>query len=73
MRIVSFLPSVTELIYELGADDDLFGVTHECTYPPDAKSKHRIINSVFDPEKMTSAEIDKKVSKLALPNNSSPK
>jgi len=57
-RIVSFLPSATELLYELGAQDLLYGVTHECLYPEDAKNKPRIINSVFDPEKMTSKEID---------------
>ena len=32
-RIVSFLPSATELIFELGYQDKLFGVTHECLYP----------------------------------------
>ena len=32
-RIVSFLPSATELLYEFGVDDKLFGVTHECKYP----------------------------------------
>ena len=32
-RIISFLPSATELIYELGAQEKLFGVTHECNYP----------------------------------------
>ena len=35
-RIVSFLPSATELLYEFGAQDNLYGVTHECKYPPDA-------------------------------------
>lgn len=58
-RIVSFLPSGTELLYELGADQMLYGVTHECLYPEDAKRKPRIINSVFDSEKMSSQEIDK--------------
>ncbi len=48
-RIISFLPSATELIYELGAQDNLFGVTHECLYPNNAKTKPRIISSVFDP------------------------
>src|SRR3990167_6525493 len=38
-RIVSFLPSATELLYELGVKDRIFGVTHECLYPEDAKSK----------------------------------
>ena len=57
-RIVSFLPSATELLYELGAQDRLYGVTHECLYPEDAKTKPRVISSVFDPEEMTSKEID---------------
>ena len=57
-RIVSFLPSATELLYELGAQDMLYGVTHECTHPEAARDKPRIINSVFDPEKMSSREID---------------
>lgn len=64
-RIVSFLPSATELVYELGAEESLVGVTHECLYPQHAKTKLRIINSVFDPEKMTSKQIDDKVSELA--------
>jgi len=60
-RIVSFLPSATELIYELGAKDRLHGVTHECEYPIDAKNKPRVIESVFDPENMSSKEIDDKI------------
>jgi len=38
-RIVSFLPSATELLYEFGVQDNLYGVTHECKYPSDANSK----------------------------------
>jgi len=64
-RIVSFLPSATELIYELGAGDSLVGVTHECLYPEQAKEKPRIIDAVFDPEKMSSRQIDEKISELA--------
>ena len=60
-RIVSFLPSATELIYELGVEDRLHGVTHECEYPIDAKNKPRVIESVFDPENMSSKEIDDKI------------
>jgi iron complex transport system substrate-binding protein len=63
-RIVSFLPSATELLYELDAGDHLVGVTHECLYPEQAKTKPRVINSVFDPEKMTSRQIDQKISAL---------
>lgn len=63
-RIVSFFPSATELLYELGVGDRLFGVTHECSYPEDAKSKPRIIRSVFDPSSMSSIQIDNKIREL---------
>jgi iron complex transport system substrate-binding protein len=63
-RIVSFFPSATELLYELGVGDKIFGVTHECLYPENAKSKPRIISSVFDPNSMTSKEIDDKIVQL---------
>ena len=63
-RIVTFLPSATELIYNLGADDKLFGVTHECNYPIDAKTKPRVISSVFDPALMSSKQIDDKLCQL---------
>jgi len=64
-RIVSFLPSATELIYELGAQERLFGVTHECNYPSDASNKPRVIESIFEPEKMSSQEIDDKICELS--------
>ncbi|HET6457553.1 MAG TPA: cobalamin-binding protein [Nitrosopumilaceae archaeon] len=60
-RIVSFLPSATEILYELGVGDQIVGVTHECNYPEQAKSKPRVIHSSFDPNTMTSQEIDNKV------------
>jgi iron complex transport system substrate-binding protein len=63
-RIVSFFPSATELLYELGVGNKVFGVTHECLYPEDAKSKPRIISSVFDPNTMSSREIDDKITEL---------
>ena len=63
-RIVTFLPSATELIYNLGADERLFGVTHECNYPLDAKTKPRVISSVFDPALMSSKQIDDKICQL---------
>ena len=37
--IVSFLPSATEILYEIGAGSRIIGVTHECNYPEEAKSK----------------------------------
>jgi iron complex transport system substrate-binding protein len=39
VRIVSLLPSATELVYALGLGDDLSGVTFECDYPAEARTK----------------------------------
>lgn len=64
MHIVSFLPSATEMLYELGAGDQVLAVTHECNYPVEAKTKPKVIHSSFDPQKMSSQEIDNKVSEL---------
>lgn len=63
-RIVSFLPSATELIYELGAENMLYGVTHECKYPENAKTKPRVISSIIDSDKLSSKEIDKKTCQI---------
>ena len=63
-RIVSFLPSATELIYELGAQNQLFGVTHECKFPKDATLKPHVIKSIFEPKKMSSKQIDDRVNDL---------
>jgi iron complex transport system substrate-binding protein len=63
-RIVSFLPSATEILYELGVGDQVLAVTHECNYPTNVKTKPRVIHASFDPEKMSSQEIDNKVIEL---------
>lgn len=57
-RIVSFLPSATELLYEFDVEDKLFGVTHECNYPEDAKLKPQVISSVINSDKLSSNEIN---------------
>jgi iron complex transport system substrate-binding protein len=63
-RIVSFLPSSTEILYEIGAGSQIVGVTHECKYPDDAKRKLQVINSSFDANKMSSDQIDQKIIEL---------
>ena len=63
-RIVSFLPSATELIYAMGNEDLLQGVTHECKYPKEAHSKPQVISSVIDSEKLSSIQINNETSKL---------
>ena len=52
-RIVSFLPSATELLYEFGVDDKLYGVTHECKYPDSAKLKPQVISSVINNDELS--------------------
>lgn len=62
MKICSFLPTATTMIYSLGLQDSLVGVTHECDFPAAAKHKPVALRCRFDPGKYTSAEIDKLVS-----------
>lgn len=62
MRICSFLPSATEIVYELGLQDQLFGVTHECDYPAEAPDKPHVVRSVFEGSQPTSAEISRVIS-----------
>jgi iron complex transport system substrate-binding protein len=59
MRICSFLPSATEMVYDLGLKDSLFGVTHECDYPPEARNKPHVVHSVFEGLEPTSGEISR--------------
>jgi len=68
-RIVSFLPSATEIIYLLGSQDILLGVTHQCNYPHEAKNKPQVIKSVFNSESMTSLQIEEKIQELSRLQN----
>ena len=63
-KVVSFLPSATEILYELRVSSQIIGVTHECNYPKEAKLKPRVINSAFDASTMSSKEIDDKIVEL---------
>lgn len=62
MRIVSFLPSATEVAFALGLGDDVVGVSHECDYPPEAKTRPAVVHCAIPLEEMTPAEIDSAVS-----------
>jgi iron complex transport system substrate-binding protein len=57
VRIVSLLPSTTEILFAIGAGDDVVGVTFECDYPPEARER-RIVSTSAMPEGLTPAEID---------------
>jgi iron complex transport system substrate-binding protein len=58
MRLVSLLPSATEIVYALGLGDDLVGVTFECDEPPDARRDKTVVVGGRDTRGMTPAEID---------------
>src|SRR4051794_18009322 len=57
MRIVSLLPSTTEILFAIGAGADVVGVTFECDYPPEARTR-RIVSTSALPEGLAPAEID---------------
>lgn len=63
MRVCSFTPSATEIIYSLGLQDSLQGVTYDCDYPTEAKSKPIVVLSSLNSGHETSQEIDAKVRK----------
>ena len=63
MKIVSLLPSSTEIAFALGLENEIVGVSHECDYPEKAKSKQVMTKSKIDPFKR-SDEIDKDVMQI---------
>ena len=60
MRIVSLLPSATEILFALGLDREIVGVSHECNFPPQARTKPVVIHSRL-PDGAAPAEIDRLV------------
>jgi iron complex transport system substrate-binding protein len=57
VRIVSLLPSATEILFELGLGPDVAGVTFECDFPPEARSRQIVSNTAL-PEGLSPAQID---------------
>jgi iron complex transport system substrate-binding protein len=57
MRIVSLLPSATEILFALGLGESVVGVTFECDHPVDARSR-RIVSTSALPEGLSPGEID---------------
>lgn len=57
MRVISLLPSTTEILFGLGAGEDVVGVTFECDYPVEARTR-RVVSTSAMPEGLTPAEID---------------
>jgi iron complex transport system substrate-binding protein len=61
VRLVSLLPSATEIVYALGLGDDLVGVTFECDEPPAARAEKQVVVGGRDTSGMTPADIDRYV------------
>jgi iron complex transport system substrate-binding protein len=60
MRIASLVPSATEMLFALGLGDNVVAVTHECDFPPQARSLPHLTRTVL-PEGLSAGEIDSAV------------
>ncbi len=69
MRIVSLVPSATEMLYALGLGPELVAVTHECDYPADARTLPKVTRDVL-PTGLNAAEIDAAVKERTLAGES---
>ena len=61
VRIVSLLPSTTEIVFELGLGESLLGVTFECNFPAEARVDREIVVGGLDTKHLSAAEIDAQV------------
>jgi iron complex transport system substrate-binding protein len=62
-RIVTLLPSATEIVCALGFQDQLVGRSHECDYPPEVRRLPVLTNPKFNPEG-SSAEVNERVKRI---------
>jgi iron complex transport system substrate-binding protein len=69
MRIVSLVPSATEMLFALGLGEDVVGVTHECDYPAKAQDLPKVTCDVL-PAGLSAAEIDAAVKERTLAGES---
>ena len=69
MRIISLVPSATEMLFALGLGPDLIAVTHECDYPPAARELARVTRDLLPPG-LTSVQIDAAVKERTLAGES---
>src|ERR1700730_15283929 len=60
MKICSLLPSATEILFALGLGDQVAGVSHECDFPPEARTKPVLIVSRISHSE-SAAAIDRQV------------
>lgn len=70
MRIVSLLPSATDMIAGLGLLDRLVGISDDCNWPPEVREKPLVARTRVDVSLLSSAEIDALVSASASESHS---
>jgi iron complex transport system substrate-binding protein len=63
MRIVSLLPSATELLFAIGAGDEVVGVTHECDHPAAARALPAVTANLLDHQRQPPATIDRHITR----------
>ncbi|MGA2013483.1 MAG: cobalamin-binding protein [Solirubrobacteraceae bacterium] len=69
MRIVSLVPSATEMLFALGLGPEVVAVTHECDYPAQARGLPKVTRDVLEPG-LSAAEIDAAVRERTLAGES---
>lgn len=70
MRIVSLLPSATETLFALGLGDQVVAVTHECDFPPEARSLTIVTRSTMTLQSQSSGAIELAVARAAIEGRS---
>src|ERR1051325_9283148 len=70
LRIVSFLPSATEMACALGLEESIVGISHECDFPPRIREKPVVVHSAIPVKSMSLGEIDVAVSAQLKNGNS---
>jgi iron complex transport system substrate-binding protein len=65
VRICSLVPAATEALFAIGLGDQVFGVTHECDWPPEAASRPVVTASLIQTGDLSSAEVDRAVAEAA--------
>jgi iron complex transport system substrate-binding protein len=61
VRIASLLPSATELLFAIGAGDEVVGVTHECDHPPAARRLPALTRNLLEHDGLPSADVDRHI------------
>jgi iron complex transport system substrate-binding protein len=60
MRIVSLIPSATEILFALGLGDEICGVSHECDFPAEVRSKRVVVHPRI-PDGLAAGEVERRV------------